>query len=112
MSGSRTFKRITAIALAAAFAAGAPPAAFADAAKGEQVYKTAQCAFCHKVNGSGGKKGGDLSAVGRQRDAVWLKKYLVNPKSMIPEGTMPPVKVTPDELKDLIEYLETLKAAK
>jgi len=93
-------------------AAFAPRHAFADAARGEQVYKSHQCSMCHKVNGLGGKKGPALDDVGAKRDAAWLEKYLMNPKSMIPKGTMPPAKVTPAELKDLVDYLETLKGAK
>lgn len=112
MSLSTPFKRMTIIALGAVFVAGASRPAFADAAKGAQLYRARQCSMCHKVNGSGGKKGPDLSAIGRQRDAEWLATYLVNPKSMIPKGSMPPAKVTPAELKDVVEYLETLKGAK
>lgn len=74
--------------------------------------KRERCSMCHKISGSGGKKGPDLSAVGNARDAQWLLKYLVNPKSMIPKATMPPAKVTSGELKDLIEYLESLKSEK
>ena len=109
--------RIRGTVLAAAagglvFSLTAAAPAFANAARGAELYKSHQCSMCHKVNGSGGKKGPDLSAVGTARDAAWLSKYLMNPKSMIPNGTMPPAKVTPDELKDLIDYLETLKGAK
>ena len=85
-----------------------PRAVAADAAKGMEVYKSHQCAMCHKVNGAGGKKGPDLSA-GSEHDRPWLEKYLMNPKSMLPKGTMPPAKVTTAELHDLIDYLESLK---
>jgi cbb3-type cytochrome oxidase cytochrome c subunit len=64
------------------------------------------------INGSGGKKGPVLTAVGNTRDTGWVSKYLVSPKSMIPKGTMPPAKMTPAELKDLVDYLETLKGGK
>ena len=103
---------MTAIAVSGGLVIAWQRPALADAAKGAEVYKTHQCAMCHKVNGSGGKKGPDLSAVGTTRDAQWLEKYLVNPKSMIPKGTMPPAKVTPAELHDLIDHLEMLKGGK
>jgi nitric oxide reductase subunit C len=103
---------MTAIAVSGVLVVASPRAALADAAKGAAVYKTHQCAMCHKVNGMGGKKGPDLSVVGAARDARWLEKYLVNPKAMIPKGTMPPAKVTPAELRDLIDYLATLKGGK
>ena len=111
-SRRRSSHGLVIVVFGVALAVTAPRAVFADAAKGEQVYKSHQCSMCHKVNGSGGKKGPDLSSAGTQRDAEWLTKYLVNPKSMLPKGTMPPAKVTPAELKDLVDYLETLKGAK
>ena len=108
----KTRNLITAIAVGGIFVVASPRPALADAAKGAEVYKAKQCAMCHKVNGAGGKKGPDMSAVGTARDAQWLEKYLLDPKSMIPKGTMPPAKVTPTELRDLIDYLETLKGGK
>jgi len=103
---------MTAIVAGGVVVIASPRPALADAAKGAEVYKTKQCAMCHKVNGAGGKKGPDLAAVGTARDAQWLAKYLVDPKAMIPKGTMPPAKVTPAELRDLVDYLETLKGGK
>lgn len=100
---------VISLVIGTVFGLGGAVRAFADAAKGEEVYKTHLCSLCHKVNGSGGKKGPDLTAVANTRDAAWLSKYLVNPRSMIPKGTMPPAKVTPAELGDLVNYLETLK---
>lgn len=105
-------KHVAAIAASTMVAIGIAAPVFADAAKGEQVYKSHQCSMCHKIIGAGGKKGPALDGVGSTRDALWLSKYLMNPKSMIPKGTMPPAKVTPDEMKDLVDYLETLKSAK
>jgi cytochrome c2 len=89
-----------------------PRSAYADAEKGQEVYKSHQCAMCHKINGAGGKKGPALDAVGTTRDAAWLEKYLTNPKSVIADGTMPPAKVSRGELKNLIDYLQALKAAR
>ena len=100
---------VVAIAFGAALTvAGASPA-FADTAKGKQLYKDKQCSMCHRINESGGKKGPALDDVGNTRDTAWLEKYLVNPKSIMPKGTMPPAKVTPSELLELIDYLGTLK---
>jgi cytochrome c oxidase subunit 2 len=99
---------MTAIVVGGVLVIASPGPALADAAKGAEVYKSHQCAMCHKVNGAGGKKGPDLSA-GSSHDRQWLEKYLMNPKSMLPKGTMPAAKVTPAELHDLIDYLESLK---
>ena len=111
MKTRRMTGMIRGLGFAMAFAAAAAPA-FADGATGEQVYKDKQCSLCHKINGSGGKKGPALDTVGDTRDAAWLKKYLVDPKSMMPKGTMPPAKVSTAELKDLVDYLGTLKGGK
>ena len=104
--GTKRWIAATAVSTIAALVS--PRTAWADAAKGVEVYKSHQCAMCHKVDGVGGKKGPDLSA-GSENDRQWLEKYLMNPKSMLPKGTMPPAKVTQAELHDLIDYLESLK---
>ncbi len=88
-----------------------PALAYADAAQGKAVYTKLRCSMCHKVEGSGGKKGPDLSDVGMRRDAAWLRKYLPNPKSADPKATMPPVKASPEDLDHLIDYLLTLKGS-
>ena len=92
--------------------APAVPAAPADPAKGQDVYRTLKCAMCHKINGSGGKLGPDLSEVGAKRDADWLMRYLMSPKALIPKAKMPPVKATDEDMKALVAYLQTLKTGK
>lgn len=97
----------------AAVLAGQPARAADDpVAAGAQVYKTLRCSMCHKIQGSGGKLGPDLTDVGTRRDAAWLKKYLPNPKGANPKNTMPPVKAGPDDLSVLIAYLTSLKGGK
>ena len=80
-------------------------------ATGKQIYNSAvpKCSTCHKIGNSGGKLGPDLSAVGTKRDAVWLATYLPNPQRENPKNKMPPVKVTGQDLADLIAYLRTLR---
>ena len=109
---SRAHRLVAALAVGGALVVTVPRAVAADATKGADVYKTHQCAMCHKVNGAGGKLGPDLSAVGTKRDAKWLEKYLPNPKAVNPKTKMPPAKVTAEELRDLIDYLGTLKSGK
>jgi cytochrome c2 len=79
---------------------------------GAAAYKTLRCSMCHKIQGSGGKIGPDLSDVGSRRDAAWLKKYLPDPKATIPGAKMPPVKTTLENLDALVAYLTSLKSAK
>lgn len=59
------------------------------AAKGQQVYQDKKCALCHAIQGNGGKAGGDLSKIGAKRDADWIKRFLMAPKSVIPTAKMP-----------------------
>ena len=80
--------------------------------KGKQLYTQKKCGLCHTVDGSGGKKGGDLSDVGSKRDAEWLTKYMRDPKSVIPEAKMPAFRGTDEELNALVAYLMSLKKAK
>ena len=98
--------------LAALFAAEPARAADDPVAKGAQVYKTLRCSMCHKIQGSGGKVGPDLTDVGTRRDAAWLTKYLPNPKGTIPGSKMPPAKASPDDLAALVAYLASLKSGK
>ncbi|MGB7292267.1 MAG: cytochrome c [Thermodesulfobacteriota bacterium] len=79
--------------------------------KGKELYGAKKCGLCHTVDGSGGKKGGDLSDVGDKRDAEWLTKYMKDPKSLLPEAKMPAFKGSDEELQDLVAYLLSLKKA-
>ena len=82
-------------------------------AKGKEIYAQKKCSMCHMIDGVGGKMGPDLSDEGNKgRDGEWLTKYFKDPKSIIPEAMMPPVKGTDEELKALATYMMSLKKAK
>ena len=82
-------------------------------AKGKEIYAQKKCSMCHMIDGVGGKIGGDLSDEGNKgRDEEWLIKYFKDPKSLMPEAKMRPVKGTDEELKALAAYLMSLKKAK
>lgn len=71
-----------------------------------------KCKLCHSIGGDGGKqaeKGGKLDGVGSKRDAAWLKAYIEDPKSKMPDAKMPKLKLAPDELDALVAYMLTLK---
>ncbi len=101
------------IAILMGFAIGANRARAegGDAEKGKEVYNAKKCGLCHTVDGSGGKKGGDLSDVGDKKDAEWLTSYMKDPKAVVPEAKMPAFKGSDEELQDLVAYLLTLKKA-
>ncbi|MGH7894468.1 MAG: c-type cytochrome [Candidatus Binatia bacterium] len=88
-------------------AAGLP----AIAAEAPEVYEK-KCKLCHSIQGEGGKqaeKGGKLDGVGAKRDAAWLKAYIEDPKSKMPDAKMPKLKLAPEELDALVAYMLTLK---
>jgi mono/diheme cytochrome c family protein len=87
-------------------AAAAAPAG--DPVKGQKIYVAQKCSVCHN-----GKMAEDLMAIGSKRDAAWLAKYLVAPTPLDPKNPpkvkMTPVKVTGQDLDDLVAYLASLK---
>ncbi|TAJ29085.1 MAG: c-type cytochrome, partial [Nitrospirae bacterium] len=79
-------------------------------ARGKQLYHSLGCAACHRIHGEGEAIGPDLSSIGSQRDAAWLRKRLREPKSVVPGSIMPAyTSLSEGELKDLINYLLSLK---
>lgn len=81
-----------------------------EAQKGLQVYEEQGCAACHTINNAGGAAGPDLSRVGRQRTADWLRGFITDPTTVNPNSEMPAYDyLTPEELEALIAYLQTLK---
>jgi mono/diheme cytochrome c family protein len=85
--------------------------AWAGADEGKALYEK-QCKVCHSVGGDKGKmadKGGPLDGEGKKRDAEWLKKYIADPKSVMPDAKMPKMKLTPEQVDDLVAYMQSLK---
>ena len=85
--------------------------AWAGADEGKALYEK-KCKVCHSIGADKGKmadKGGALDGVGTKRDAEWLKKYLADPKSVMPDAKMPKLKMTDQELADYVAYMLTLK---
>jgi quinoprotein glucose dehydrogenase len=60
-----------------------------DRANGEKLFKehaVAQCGRCHKVEGTGGEAGPDLSKVAAQKDRRYLLESIVDPNASIAHG--------------------------
>lgn len=82
--------------------------------KGEKTFADKKCVLCHVINGKGGTggplaRGPDLSTVGAQRDAQWLKAFMKDPKGVNPKAKMMAFKGTEEELEALVAYLGSLK---
>ncbi|MFB3897460.1 MAG: cytochrome b N-terminal domain-containing protein [bacterium] len=73
--------------------------------KGEQLYQKLRCAECHKLLGTGGTIGPELSTVGRTRSGEWLITHFRNPQAVAPGFKMPVVEVNEEELNALAAYL-------
>ena len=85
---------------------------FAGAEDGKKVFETKKCINCHSLGSEKGamaKLGGPLDGVGAKRDAAWLKGYLMDPKSKIPNSKMPKQNLTEKEIDDLTQYMLGLK---
>ena len=77
----------------------------------QQLYDK-KCKVCHTLKGVSGPKakvGGKLDGVGSKRDEAWLRAYLVDPKSKIPDSKMKPVKLPQAEFDALVAFLMSQK---
>jgi mono/diheme cytochrome c family protein len=87
---------------------GLPPKG--DAQRGERLYHSWGCPSCHTLDGKGGKLGPDLARVGEtQTDPYWYRRYLTEPRSIIPTSVKPPVRLSDADMDDLVAYLLGLK---
>jgi mono/diheme cytochrome c family protein len=83
-------------------------------AKGEKTFADKKCVLCHVIKEKGGTvgplaRGPDLSTVGAQRDAEWLKAFMKDPKAVNPKAKMMAFKGTEEELEALVAYMGSLK---
>lgn len=81
------------------------------AADGAAIYDK-KCKSCHSIGGVGGpmaKVGGPLDGEGSKRDEAWLKAYIKDPKSKMPEAKMPKVNLADEELNAVTTYMLSLK---
>jgi cytochrome c oxidase cbb3-type subunit III len=61
-------------------------AARGDAERGRAIYMRLGCASCHIVDGQGGSFGPELTQIGIQRGAGYLKQSVIGPAEMLPRG--------------------------
>ncbi len=75
-----------------------------DYKSGEAVYE-GECAKCHKLNGSGGTKGPDLTNIFEKHDEQYIRDYTQDPRSIKAESVMPPAKIDDKQFEMLMDYL-------
>jgi ubiquinol-cytochrome c reductase cytochrome b subunit len=89
----------------------APAVLSADAKAAMDLFKSNGCAACHRIDGTGGSIGPDLSGEGiKGRSRQWLGDQLLNPKAHNPASVMPSFATLGDKaINQLVEYLFSLK---
>lgn len=80
--------------------------------RGAGIYQANGCAGCHKINGTGGVIGPDLTNEGNQgRSRDWLTIQIRTPKAHFPDTIMPAFgKLKSQYISDLVDYLMSLAA--
>lgn len=53
------------------------------AARGVELFRKGKCFDCHRLNGEGRAAAPDLSNIGQQRDAAWLRRAITDPEADI-----------------------------
>jgi mono/diheme cytochrome c family protein len=94
-----------------------PPSKASQAAKRGFLTFQKYCMTCHKINGDGGDKGGELNTLGSSafdlRGRDWLVKWILDPRSLRAATTMPGLRENlPSRQKaanDIVSYLEVMK---
>jgi ubiquinol-cytochrome c reductase cytochrome b subunit len=91
--------------------AGAPVPAMAGETHKASVVVGRYCASCHMVDGEGGSVGPDLSRIGSQRDAKWLRDWITQPDAVDPVANMPAFgeALSEEEMTVLVNYLAARK---
>ena len=72
-----------------------------DVERGRSIFfgrSSASCRRCHKVAGSGGEVGPDLSKIGKEKDRNYLLEAIVDPNAKVAKGFETVILVTVDGL--------------
>lgn len=71
---------------------------------------TQACVACHSVGGLGGSVGPQLDGVADRRDGDYLRRWLQNPADVKSDAQMPNLQLKPEQIDEMVAYLQTLKA--
>jgi ubiquinol-cytochrome c reductase cytochrome b subunit len=96
---------LSAATLAAANVALADP----QAAKGKAIFESQSCNACHGDGGVGTAAAPALVGIGAKFSPEQLAELFKHPTAKMTAGGMPPVDLSPDDLKSLIAFVESLK---
>ncbi|HEY8418169.1 MAG TPA: cytochrome c oxidase subunit II [Limnochordales bacterium] len=96
------------------------PAKLAAVERGRELFETRACFACHTVQGTRaqGTVGPNLTDIGVRTTLAAgmlpntpqnMARWIQNPQAVKPGSLMPMVPLTPDELNDLVTFLESLR---
>lgn len=73
---------------------------------GKMVWHKYNCMGCHTILGNGAYFGPDMTKIMEKKPAGYLKRFLMDPKSINPGASMPNLGVTSEEADNLVAFLE------
>jgi nitric oxide reductase subunit C len=79
------------------------------ASPGALLYQEKGCFACHKLYGTGGELGPDLTHAGSRLTYETIERVLTDPRSVNPQGTMPPPTLSHEERDQLAGFLAGMK---
>jgi nitric oxide reductase subunit C len=91
------------------YAAGERQALMMEVSPGAALFQTSGCFDCHKLAGTGGDDGPDLTRVGAKMDQAKIEKLLADPTSVNPNADMPAPDITPQVRTQLAGFLAARK---
>lgn len=75
---------------------------------GAALFEANGCFECHRLAGTGGDQGPDLTHIGSRMDAATIERVLVDPTAVNPKAEMPAPEMTPEARKQLARFLAAL----
>lgn len=85
---------------------GRTPPVTDQVARGKYVFQRRNCNDCHTILGIGGYYAPDLTKEADRRDSAWLTSFLADPAKAKPGTTMPDQHLSPDQVDDLVVFLD------
>lgn len=76
---------------------------------GAALFQASGCFDCHRLSGTGGDQGPDLTHVGSRLDQATIERLLTDPTAVNPKAEMTPAEVTPEARAQLARFLSGLK---
>ena len=76
---------------------------------GATLFQEKGCFACHRINETGGSVGPDLTHVGSRVPYETIEKVLTDPRSVNPQGIMPSMPLSHEEMDALGRFLAQLK---